>query len=120
VSGRLCREAEDRSLDYITLAHRHPPPSPQKSDTCANPVHKFRRAAPFLQGDCKKSVPSGNLAWSRPVQISTSKIASLAFREIECRALTLSYRSPFCPRSWRRGMTAWGPRYNSVNEKPNV
>ena len=105
---------------HITLAHRHPPPSPQKSDTCANPVHKFRRAAPFLQGDCKKSVPSGNLAWSRPVQISTSKIASLAFREIECRALTLSYRSPFCPRSWRRGMTAWGPRYNSVNEKPNV
>jgi hypothetical protein len=94
-----------------------PPPSPQKSDnsmvlceTCS----KFRRAAPFLQDgilDSYKSVPPGNLAWSRqairrfdpgtllnqcrlyknkeaytrPVQIGTSKIVSLAFWEIECR-----------------------------------
>jgi hypothetical protein len=44
--------------------------------------------APFLQGDILdsyKSVPPGNLAWSLPVQNSTSKIASLAFWEIECR-----------------------------------
>jgi hypothetical protein len=84
VSVQLCRVDEGLSYKDITLAHRCPPPSPQKSDTvtCANPVHwkKFRRATPFLQGDilvCYKSVPSGNLAWSRPVQISTSKIASL-------------------------------------------
>ena len=51
VSGQLCRLAEGMSYQDITLAHRHPPPSQQKSDTCANPVQKFRRAAPFLQGD---------------------------------------------------------------------
>jgi hypothetical protein len=80
VSGQLCRVAEGLSYKDITLAHHCPPPSPQKSDTCANPVQKFRSAAPFLRGDMLvsyKSVPSGNLAWSRPVQISTSKIVSL-------------------------------------------
>ena len=65
VSGQLCRVAEGLSYKDITLAHRCPPPSLQKSDTCANPVQKFRRAAPFLQGDILvsyKSVPSGNLS----------------------------------------------------------
>ena len=55
MSGQLCRVAEGLSYKDITLAHHCPPPSPQKSDTCANPVQKFRRAAPFLllylQGD---------------------------------------------------------------------
>jgi hypothetical protein len=50
VSGQLCRVTEGLSYQYITLAHRHPPPSPQKSDTCAIPVQKLRRTAPFLQG----------------------------------------------------------------------
>jgi hypothetical protein len=76
--------AEGLSYDDLPLPHRNPAPSLQKSDTCANPVQKFRNAAPFLEGkalrgdflDSYKSVPSGNLAWSRPVQISTSKIAS--------------------------------------------
>ena len=79
VRGQLCRVAEGLSYKDITLAHHCPPPSPQKSDTCANPVQKFRRAAPFLQRDnlvSYKSVLSGNLTWSWPVQISTSKIAS--------------------------------------------
>jgi hypothetical protein len=65
VSGQLCMVAEGLSCYDITLAHRQPPPSPQKSDTCANPVQKCRRAAPFLQGDILdsyKSLPSGNLA----------------------------------------------------------
>jgi hypothetical protein len=68
VSGQLCRVAEGLSYHAKTLAHR-PPPSPQKSDTCANPVQKFRRAARFNQGDILdsyKSVPPENLAWSRP------------------------------------------------------
>ena len=65
MSGQLYRVAECLSYKDITLAHRCPPPSLQKSDTCANPVQKFRRAAPFLQGDILvsyKSVPSGNLS----------------------------------------------------------
>jgi hypothetical protein len=45
VNGKLSRVAEVLSYNDITLAHRHPPPSPQKSDTCANPVQKFRRTA---------------------------------------------------------------------------
>ena len=84
MSGQLCKVAEGLSYNDITLAHRHPPPSPQNSDTCANPVQNL--GAPRLSIDILDSyifVPSGNLAWSRPVQISTSKIASLAFWEIE-------------------------------------
>jgi hypothetical protein len=34
VSGQLCRVNEGLSYKDVTLAHRHPPPSPQKSDTC--------------------------------------------------------------------------------------
>ena len=52
---RVCWVAEGLSSHAKTLTNLHPPPSPQKSDTCANPVQKFRRAAPFLllylQGD---------------------------------------------------------------------
>jgi hypothetical protein len=51
VSVQLCRLVEGLSYKDITLAHTCPPPSPQKSDTCANPVQKFRRPTPFLQGD---------------------------------------------------------------------
>jgi hypothetical protein len=42
MSGQLCRVAEALNKHYITLSHRHPPPSPQKSDTqaCANPVRR--------------------------------------------------------------------------------
>jgi len=40
VSGQLCRVAEDLSCHGGTLTHRHPPLSPQKSDTGANPVPK--------------------------------------------------------------------------------
>jgi hypothetical protein len=35
VNGQLSRVAEGLSYNDITLAHRNPPPSPQKSDTCA-------------------------------------------------------------------------------------
>jgi DNA-binding sugar fermentation-stimulating protein len=38
VSGQLCRVAEGLSYKDITLAHRHPPPSPQKSEKCAKHV----------------------------------------------------------------------------------
>ncbi len=86
MSGQLCRVAEGLSFKDITLAHSHPPPSPQKSDG-ANRVQKFGRAAPFLQDDKQigvsyKSVPSGNLAWSRPVQITHQQNHVLAFSEI--------------------------------------
>jgi hypothetical protein len=60
VSGQLYRVAEGLSYKDITLVHRHPPLSPQKSENCAKHVKKFRRAAPFLQGDILvsyKSVP---------------------------------------------------------------
>jgi hypothetical protein len=65
VSGQLCREAEGLSYNDITL--RTPPSSSQN--------RTLVRIRDIL--DSYKSVPSGNLAWSRPVQISTSKIASL-------------------------------------------
>jgi len=58
VSGQLCRVAEGLSYNGITLAHRHPPPSQQKWDTCANHVQNSRRAAPFLQGDILDSYKS--------------------------------------------------------------
>jgi hypothetical protein len=99
VSGQLCRVAEGLSYHDIELAHRHPPPSPQKSDTCANPVQKFRRAAPFLQGgilDSYKSVPPGKfgvVTAGTNYAISTSKIAS---REIECHALPLFWKGMLC------------------------
>ena len=89
--------AEGLICSAYTLTHRHPPPSPQKSDTCANPVgglfKNLKRAARFLQGNVSFRVTfwTGNFAWSRPVQISTSKIASLAFWEIECREVCLGF-----------------------------
>ena len=49
VSGQLYRVAECLSYKDITLAHRNPPPSPQKWDTCENPVQNFRRAAPSFR-----------------------------------------------------------------------
>jgi hypothetical protein len=84
VSGQLCRVAEGLSYHAKTLTHRHPPKIGNSCESCS----KFRPAAPFLQGGILDSyifVPPGNLAWSRPVQISTSKIASQVFWEIECR-----------------------------------
>ena len=42
MSGQLCRLAEGLSYNDITLAHSHPLPSPQKSDTCGNPVQNFK------------------------------------------------------------------------------
>ena len=62
VSGLVEQGSEGLSYHAKTLSHRPPPQSPQKSDTCANPVQKFRGAAPFLQGgilDYYKSVPPG-------------------------------------------------------------
>jgi hypothetical protein len=85
VSGQLCRVAEGLIYRAYALTHRHPPPSLQKSETCANPVsglfQNLKRAARFLQGNVSFRVTfwTGNLAWSRPVQISTSKISCLAF-----------------------------------------
>ena len=104
MSGQLCKVAEGLSYNDITLAHRHPPPSPQNSDTCANPVQNL--GAPRLSIDILDSyifVPSGNLAWSRPVQISTSKIASLRSMRFSavhpCFPLLLSHNLPLPPRS---------------------
>ena len=58
VSGQLCRVAEGLSYHAKTLTHGHPPPSPQKWDTCVNPVQKFRHTVPFLQGDILDSYKS--------------------------------------------------------------
>ena len=38
VGGHFCRVAEDLRHPTLILTHHHRPPSPQKSDTCANPV----------------------------------------------------------------------------------
>ena len=51
--------------------------------------------APFLQSDKMCNTREVGL-WSQPVQISTSKITSLAFWDIECRVRVSQACKNFC------------------------